>query len=151
MLQTDGVKSSDATVKIALLALALNVIVGFVAYPVAFFFAYAFAENVTASMHAVFLVGVLITLIVATIALAPMVARILQVTPRDATPGSFLASAAVTLAFFACYFVVDTQQVLGNAVTSDFTTTNDLTLAIGCLAAAGVAVLLAMKALPEER
>lgn len=85
---------SDEIAKIALIAVACNVVVGFLLYPVAFFWSYAFGDQVTAGQHTTFLFGVLISLTIATLALNPIAARVLQVPQSRTLVGSLFASAA---------------------------------------------------------
>jgi hypothetical protein len=126
----------------------VNLAIGFVAYFIAFLFAYGFDDKIETAQHVVFLVEVGVIAVVSAIICASIIRSTFHLAPQAAFAVAIWTGLALHLTAVGIGSIVSATHKEENSVSADFSTTTDVAVAACLLIPAVAAGWLAWRTRP---
>jgi hypothetical protein len=131
------------------IVVAVVLVLGPVAYFVAFFLAYAFNESISAATHAFFLGEITTFAVIMAVVAAPFVGAAAAIPWGRAFRLAVALSIAINFALVGIGSIVSAMNADQNSVTAEYAWTTDVLLAAGLFGVAAVAGRVAVRLRPR--
>jgi Co/Zn/Cd efflux system component len=133
------------------LVLAVNTVIGFVAYFIAFLMAYGFEDHVTAGQHLFFLTEVVVIVFVCALISRFAIRPLLKTTASRTLALALVAGATLNLVVVGIGSIISATHKAENSVSANFSTTTDVLVAVGLFAPAIITAWLTWHLWPRLR
>jgi hypothetical protein len=131
------------------LVLAVNTVIGFVAYFIAFLMAYGFEDRVTTGQHVFFLIEVAVIVLVCALVSRFAIHPLLGTSASRTLALSLAAGATLNLVVVGIGSIISATHKADNSVSANFSTTTDVLVAVGLFAPAIVTAWLTWRLWPR--